>query len=208
MVKSNEFRSLGLSAGLDRALQEMGFSEMTPIQAASIPKFLAGKDLIGQSKTGSGKTAAFVIPVLHKIRVDESQPQALILCPTRELCDQVLHECQKFSKYLPRLKTVALVGGQPSLPQTEALRKGVHLIVGTPGRTLESLKSGKVNVAKLKILILDEADRLLEEGFADEMKAIIDELPKQRQTLFFSATFPEGIEELSRQRRDAKFPHD
>jgi ATP-independent RNA helicase DbpA len=177
----------------------MGFSEMTAIQAASIPPLLAGKDFIGQSKTGSGKTAAFVIPILQKIQPAVAQPQALILCPTRELCDQVLKECRKFSKHLQNIKTVALVGGQAYPPQEEALRNGVHLIVGTPGRTLEHLKNGKVKVAQLKILVLDEADRLLEEGFAEEMKAIIEALPQQRQTIFFSATFPESMEELSQQ---------
>jgi ATP-independent RNA helicase DbpA len=176
----------------------MRFSEMTPIQAAGIPALLAGKDLIGQSKTGSGKTATFVLPVLQKIKINEAEPQALILCPTRELCDQVLKECQKFSKYLPKIQTVALVGGQPYPPQENALRKGAHIIVGTPGRTLEHFKNGLVNARKLKILILDEADRLLEEGFAEEMKAIIGHLPSERQTIFFSATFPESMEELSK----------
>ncbi len=198
-MNSNHFRTLVQSKGILRVLDEMGFAEMTPIQAASIPILLAGKDLIGQSKTGSGKTAAFVIPILQKIRLSELQPQALILCPTRELCDQVLRECRKFSKYLSGFQTVALVGGQPHQPQTQALHKGVHLIVGTPGRTLEHLNSGKVDPRKLKILILDEADRLLEEGFADELNAILEKLPKQRQTIFFSATFPESMETLSQQ---------
>lgn len=170
---------------------------MTSIQAASIPILLAGKDLVGQSKTGSGKTAAFVIPILQTIRLAERCPQALILCPTRELCDQVLRECQKFSKYLHGLQTVALVGGQPYPPQLQGLEKGAQLIVGTPGRTLEHLKNGKVDITKLKILVLDEADRLLEEGFAEELKAIIEGLPKQRQTIFFSATIPESMENLS-----------
>ena len=176
----------------------MGFANMTPIQAASIPILLAGKDLIGQSKTGSGKTAAFIIPILEKIKVAQSHPQALILCPTRELCDQVLRECRKFSKAFPGLQTVSLVGGQPYPPQIQALEKGVHLIVGTPGRTLEQLKNGHVQVGMLNTLVLDEADRMLEEGFAEEMKAIMEELPKNRQTIFFSATFPEMMEELSK----------
>jgi ATP-independent RNA helicase DbpA len=197
-LKPNEFRSLGLAEPLLRVIKEMGFAEMTPVQAAGIPVLLAGKDLIGQSKTGSGKTATFVLPILQKIKVNENQPQALILCPTRELCDQVLKECRKFSKYLPKLQTVALVGGQPYPPQENALKKGVHVIVGTPGRTLEHFKNGKVKAGKLKVLVLDEADRLLEEGFAEEMKAIIEELPKERQTIFFSATFPESMEDLSK----------
>jgi len=197
MKQLMDFCSLALSDDLRRALDEIGFSKMTPIQAAGIPAFLAGHDFIGQSKTGSGKTAAFVIPLLQKIRVAETGPQALILCPTRELCDQVLQECRKFSKYISKFQTLALVGGQPYQPQADALQKGVHLIVGTPGRTLEHLNSGKTNVSGFKILVLDEADRLLQDGFTEEMNAIIEKLPKQRQTVFFSATFPDSIMTLS-----------
>ncbi len=176
----------------------MGFSEMTPIQAATIAPLLAGKDLIGQSQTGSGKTAAFLIPILVKIEITESAPQALVLCPTRELCDQVLLECRKFAKAFQGLKTVALVGGQPYPPQLQALQNGVHLAVGTPGRTLELLRSGQFSAKNLKCLVLDEADRMLDEGFADEMTAILEKLPRNRQTIFFSATFTENVEKLSR----------
>lgn len=197
-MPTNEFRSLNLSAGLLRVIEEMGFTEMTPIQAASIPALLQGQDLIGQSHTGSGKTAAFIIPILQKIQIEVREPQALILCPTRELCDQVLKECRKFSKAFPGLQTVALVGGQPYPPQTQALNNGVHVIVGTPGRTLEHLRRNQFKASQLKTLVLDEADRMLDEGFADEMTAIIEELPQKKQTIFFSATFPESIEALSR----------
>ena len=197
-MPTNEFRSLNFSAGLLRVIEEMGFTEMTPIQAASIPALLQGQDLIGQSHTGSGKTAAFIIPILQKIQIEVREPQALILCPTRELCDQVLKECRKFSKAFPGLQTVALVGGQPYPPQTQALNNGVHVIVGTPGRTLEHLRRNQFKASQLKTLVLDEADRMLDEGFADEMTAIIEELPQKKQTIFFSATFPESIEALSR----------
>ncbi|MFZ3229523.1 MAG: DEAD/DEAH box helicase [Pseudobdellovibrio sp.] len=197
-MKAKDFNSLKLSDGILKILDELEFSVMTPVQASSIPILLAGHDLIGQSKTGSGKTAAFVIPILQKIDVTFKFPQALILCPTRELCDQVLKACLLFSKYIPLLKTLSLAGGQPYPLQADALLGGVHLVVGTPGRTLEHLKNGQLNVSKLKTFILDEADRLLEEGFAEEMKAIIEVLPKQRQTIFFSATFPECMEELSK----------
>lgn len=196
-MNSNSFNSLNLSDSLIRALKNLNFKEMTPIQAACIPAIGAGRDLIAQSKTGSGKTAAFVIPALEKINLAELSPQVLILCPTRELCDQVSKECVKFSKYLVNLKSVTLTGGQPAPPQITALMNGVHLINGTPGRTLEHLRNGLIDVSRLKTLILDEADRLLEEGFAEEMKAIIEALPKDRQTLFFSATFPAAMEELS-----------
>ncbi len=191
------FNSLPLSPALLKLIAEMGFSEMTPIQAASLPLLLAGKDLVGQSQTGSGKTAAFIIPILEKIQVNQMHAQALILCPTRELSDQVLRECRKFSKAFPGLQTVALVGGQPYPPQTQALERGAQLIVGTPGRTLEHLKERNAQVDRLKIFVLDEADRMLEEGFTDELTAIIELLPVDRQTVFFSATFPEGVEVLS-----------
>jgi ATP-dependent RNA helicase DbpA len=196
MSQSNLFSSLNLQDALVRALKNLNFKEMTPIQAACIPAIRTGRDLIAQSKTGSGKTAAFVIPSLEKIELAQISPQVLILCPTRELCDQVSKECVKFSKHFTNLKTVALTGGQPVPPQTAALLNGVHLIIGTPGRTLEHLRNGLIDVSRLKTLILDEADRLLEEGFADEMSAIIEALPKDRQTLFFSATFSVAMEEL------------
>ncbi len=188
-----------------RVLKNLGFAEMTDIQAACIPAIRSGRDLIAQSKTGSGKTAAFVIPSLEKIDLASARPQILILCPTRELCDQVANECLKFSKYFVNLRTVALIGGQPMPPQVNALMRGVHLIIGTPGRMLEHLRNGHIDVTLLKTLILDEADRLLEVGFAEEMGAIIEALPKSRQTLFFSATFPPGMEELSQRfQKDAQ----
>ena len=194
---ARSFKSLNFSDSLMRVLKNLNFVEMTEIQAACIPAIRAGRDLIAQSKTGSGKTAAFVIPALEKIILTNISPQVLILCPTRELCDQVSKECLKFSKYIADLRSVALIGGQPSPPQVNALMRGAHLIVGTPGRMLELLRNGYIDVTLLKTLILDEADRLLEEGFAAEMKAIIEALPKDRQTLFFSATFPLAMEELS-----------
>lgn len=192
-----KFSSLTISENLLRAVLDMGFKDMTPIQADSIPSLLEGKDLIGQSQTGSGKTAAFLIPILQKIQSNESYPQAIILCPTRELCDQVLRESRKFSKVIPGLQTVALVGGQPYSPQKQALDSGAQLIIGTPGRTLEHLRDGNLKVEKLKTFVLDEADRMLEEGFQEEMSAILEQLPEKRQTVFFSATFPESIELMS-----------
>lgn len=170
---------------------------MTPVQAECIPLLLAGRDLIGQSKTGSGKTATFVIPVLQKINIQNRQPQVLILCPTRELCDQVLKQTQLFSKYIKSLKIAQLIGGRPMEEQTQALASGAHLIVGTPGRTLEHFKNRHVKTQALKTVVLDEADRLLEEAFAEEITSIMDLLPPQRQTVFFSATFPEVMADLS-----------
>lgn len=170
---------------------------MTPIQAVSLPLLLEGRDVLGQSRTGTGKTAAFIIPLLQRLSVEMAVPQGLILCPTRELCDQVLRECRKFSKAFPGIQSVALVGGQPFGPQAAALKEGVHLIVGTPGRTLEHLREGSLKANSVSVLVLDEADRMLEEGFADEMTSILSALPNERQTVFFSATFPDSVALLS-----------
>ncbi len=197
-MELNSFRTLPLQSGLHQAINQMGFTQMTPVQSACIPLLLKGKDLVGQSQTGSGKTAAFVLPILQRTELTLLKPQALILCPTRELCDQVLRECRKFAQALPGFRTVALVGGAEYSPQKQALVKGVHLIVGTPGRTLEHFQVGSIDVSAMKILVLDEADRMLEDGFAQEMTEILDQLPKERQTLMFSATFPESMENLSR----------
>lgn len=191
--------SLPISENIFKAIQEKNFSEMTPVQSTCIPLTLAGHDLIVQSKTGSGKTAAFVIPILQQIDSNKMKSQALILCPTRELCDQVLKESQSYSKYIKNLKVVGLIGGQSYQDQESALDQGAQLIVGTPGRTLEHFKNGHVASSEIKILVLDEADRLLEPGFAEEMKSILNLLPKKRQTLFYSATYPESMQELSRE---------
>jgi ATP-independent RNA helicase DbpA len=197
-MTTTDFRSLSLLESLQKTIAQMGFTEMTPIQAACIPVILSGHDLTGQSQTGSGKTAAFILPILHNTDLSIVKAQAMILCPTRELCDQVLRECRKFSQSLPGFRTVSLVGGQDYSPQLKALVHGVHLIVGTPGRTLEHLDGGHLDLSHLKTFVLDEADRLLDEGFTEEMTDILEQLPKDRQTLFFSATFPDVIEELSR----------
>ena len=180
-----------------RVLDELGFLQMTSVQEQCIPVLLQGRDLIGQSKTGSGKTAAFIIPILEKIAVSNQQPQALIICPTRELGDQVLKQAQLFSKYIPNLRIVDLIGGRPMLEQTESLTQRVHLIVGTPGRILEHLKNQNFDPSQIKTIVLDEADRLLEQAFAEEITAIMNVVPLKRQTVFFSATFPVSMTELS-----------
>ncbi len=195
---SNSFNHLNLRPEIQKVITESGFVAMTPIQSQCISLLLEGRDLIGQSKTGSGKTAAFVIPILQKINVDINHPQALILCPTRELCDQVFKQAQKFSKYIRELKIAALIGGRPMNEQEQTLANGVHLIIGTPGRALEHFKNRNFKSEHLKVIVLDEADRLLEESFTEEINLIMDQIPKIRQTIFFSATFPEIMTELSR----------
>lgn len=193
----NTFNNLNLSLEIMKVISESNFTEMTQVQSECIPLLLEGKDLIAQSKTGSGKTAAFVIPVLQKIDLTKHHPQALILCPTRELCDQVFKQATKFSKHIRNLKVTQLIGGRPMEEQERALANGVHVIVGTPGRVLEHFKQRNFKVDQLKMLVLDEADRLLDDAFSEEIKTIMDALPKNRQTIFFSATYPETMSELS-----------
>lgn len=194
----NAFSRLGLSPSLIRVVEELGFNEMTPIQAQSIPILLTGQDFIGQSQTGSGKTAAFTLPILEKIDVKEREPQALILCPTRELCTQVAREMRKLGRYHAGLQVLTLSGGQPIFSQLGALEKGVHIIVGTPGRVLDHLFRRTLDLRQITTLVLDEADRMLEMGFQEDMEKILNELPKARQTVLFSATYPQTIESLSR----------
>jgi ATP-independent RNA helicase DbpA len=198
------FSTLPLSKPLLEAVNELGFSQMTPIQSESLPFTLKGRDLIGQAKTGSGKTAAFALPILDQIQKSipdlQREPvlKALILCPTRELCAQVEREIRKIARKMIGLRVISLAGGVPTGPQTAGLEKGVHVAVGTPGRVLDHLNKGNLDLRSLQTLVLDEADRMLDMGFEDEMKQILDLIPEVRQTLFFSATFPESIESMSR----------
>ena len=192
-----EFASLAISQELKTVVGELGFEKMTPIQAQSIPVLLAGKDLVGQSKTGSGKTAAFALPILEKLDIESRYVQALILCPTRELCTQVAREIRRLGRKFQGLQVLIVCGGLPGRPQSEALRKGVHIVVGTPGRTLDHLQRRNMTLGYIKTLVLDEADRMLDMGFEEEMAMIMDEAPSTRQTVFFSATFPKIIASMS-----------
>ncbi len=197
-MQSNNFTHLALRPELQAAIKQQGYAKMTPIQAASIPFLLEGHDLIGRSQTGTGKTAAFALPILQKINATEKHPQALILAPTRELCEQILQEIKKLSNGLTGVLSMTLVGGQSAPAQINLLNLGAQVIVGTPGRTLEFLNNRNFDSRRLKTLVLDEADRMLDEGFTEEVAQIIDLLPTDRQTVFFSATYPESIELLSR----------
>ena len=193
-----EFGSLALSAELLEVVKELGFTEMTSIQAQSLPLLLAGKDLIGQSKTGSGKTAAFALPILQQIKLDEHLIQAVILCPTRELCAQVGRDFRTLGRRHSGLQVLVVSGGQPMGLQLKALDKGVHIVVGTPGRVLDLLGRGRIDFSQIRTLVLDEADRMLDMGFADEIASVFQAMPKKRQTVLFSATFPESIDLLSK----------
>lgn len=191
------FHNFSLSSELLQVIGELGFKTPTPIQVQSIPLLLTGKDVIGQSKTGSGKTLAFSVPILQRIRTDRRSIQALILCPTRELCTQVAREIRKLAKLHAGLQVLILSGGQPIGPQLSALEKGAHIVVGTPGRVLDILDRRMLDMRSVQTLVLDEADRMLDMGFRDDMQKILAAAPRQRQTVLFSATFPESIAELS-----------
>ncbi len=170
---------------------------MTPIQAQSLPAILKGKDLLAQAKTGSGKTAAFGIGLLHKLDAQNYQTQSLILCPTRELADQVSKEIRRLARAIPNTKILTLCGGNPMAPQLASLEHHPHIVTGTPGRILKHLEKGSLKLDGLKTLVLDEADRMLDMGFHEDIMRIIDMMPRQRQTLLFSATYPDEIKDIS-----------
>ncbi|MDT8319134.1 MAG: DEAD/DEAH box helicase, partial [Xanthomonadales bacterium] len=197
-MPSDRFSSLPIAAAQVANLESLGYLSMTPIQARCLPLVLAGQDLIAQAKTGSGKTAAFGLGLLEHINPRFFGVQALVLCPTRELADQVGKELRRLARGIPNLKLVLLVGGKPAGPQRASLEQGAHIVVGTPGRVLDHLQRKSLQVEGLKTLVLDEADRMLDMGFADSMAAIVAQAPKDRQTLLFSATYPEEIKRISR----------
>ena len=197
-MASDSFSSLSISKGQVANLDTLGYKKMTPIQAQSLPHVLAGRDLIARAKTGSGKTAAFGIGILEKIDPRSFAIQAMILCPTRELADQVGKELRRPAWAIPNIKLVSLCGGKPFGPQRGSLEHGAHIVVGTPGRIQDHLDRETLKLDGLKTLVLDEADRMLDMGFADDMKAIISKTPRKRQTLLFSATYPDSIRKISR----------
>lgn len=178
-------------------LNELGYLDMTPIQAASLPAILEGRDVRAQAKTGSGKTAAFGLGVLHHIDVTQFTTQSLVLCPTRELADQVTKELRRLARFTANIKILTLCGGQPMSAQRDSLVHAPHIVVGTPGRILDHLKRETLNIGQIATLVLDEADRMLEMGFRDDIDEIIRFCPAARQTLLFSATWPQDIAKIS-----------
>jgi ATP-independent RNA helicase DbpA len=194
-----EFTRLQLIDPLQRALAEVGYAEMTPVQAASLPGILSGRDVIAQARTGSGKTAAFALGLLSSLDAAAIQLQGLVLCPTRELADQVSREIRRLARFVPNVKVLTLCGGVPLRPHLASLAHEPHIVVGTPGRILELIEKQALPLQALKVLVLDEADRMLDMGFADDIGAIIEAMPSQRQTLLFSATLPESIRQISQQ---------
>jgi ATP-dependent RNA helicase RhlE len=192
------FQSLGLVPELLRAVDERGYTEPTPIQVEAIPAALAGRDVVGSAQTGTGKTAAFLLPILQRL---EGGPRgtlrALVLAPTRELAEQVLDSTRTYGRHVG-LKSVAVYGGVRMEPQTRALKEGVDIVIATPGRLLDHMGRGHVNTSKLEVLVLDEADRMLDMGFSRDVHRILDSLPSERQTLFFSATISGDVDRLAR----------
>jgi ATP-independent RNA helicase DbpA len=191
------FAQLPLAKAQIENLASLGYAHMTDIQAAALPLALAGKDLIAQAKTGSGKTATFTLPLLSKLNPRDFGAQALILCPTRELATQVAAETRRLARHQQNIKVVTLCGGQPIGPQIGSLEHGAHIVVGTPGRINDHLRKSTLDISRISTLVLDEADRMLEMGFLDDISRIIEATPRARQTLLFSATYPGDIQKLS-----------
>ena len=196
---STSFAGLPLTPAMQANLQQLGYLEMTPIQAASLPLALQGKDLIAQAKTGSGKTAAFALTLLDRLNARRFAVQALVLCPTRELADQVTAEVRRLARAEDNVKVVTLCGGVPLRGQAASLEHGAHIAIGTPGRVLDHLFRETLNLDAVNTLVLDEADRMLDMGFHDDMVKVMRQCPKERQTLLFSATYPDDIARLARQ---------
>jgi ATP-independent RNA helicase DbpA len=194
-----DFSTLPLSPPMLANLRQLGYLQMTPIQAASLPAALGGADLIAQARTGSGKTAAFALPLLARLDPRRFAVQALVLCPTRELADQVTAEIRRLARAEENIKVVTLCGGVALRGQLSSLAHGAHIVVGTPGRVLDHLERGSLQLDALGTLVLDEADRMLDMGFLDDIATVVRQCPKERQTLLFSATYPEGIAKLAGQ---------
>ncbi|MFH1259791.1 MAG: DEAD/DEAH box helicase [Elusimicrobiota bacterium] len=197
-MKNLRFEELSLSPEINRAVADMGFEEATPIQSLAIPHVLKGKDVIGQAQTGTGKTAAFGIPILELLDVKDKRPQALILCPTRELANQIAEELKRLAKYKREVNVLPVYGGQPIDRQIFALKKGVHIVIGTPGRLMDHMDRRTIKLDSIKMVVLDEADEMLDMGFRDDIELILKSVPKERQTVCFSATMPREFLELTK----------
>lgn len=192
-VTTQSFSSLPLSPAQLSNLDMLGYKEMTEIQASSLPVILQGRDLIAQAKTGSGKTATFGLGIMHKLHPGRFAIQALVICPTRELADQVAGELRRLARAESNIKIITLVGGTPMRGQIESLEHGVHIAVGTPGRLLDHIERKSIDLSNLETLVLDEADRMVDMGFFDDIVRVVAACPPKRQTLLFSATYPDSI---------------
>jgi len=191
------FTALGLSPEVLRALSDVGYESPSPIQAAMIPPILEGRDVLGQAQTGTGKTAAFALPILSRLDLKPGKPQALVLAPTRELAIQVAEAFQRYAAHMPGLQVLPIYGGQSYGPQLHSLKRGVHVVVGTPGRVIDHLDKGTLDLSELKFLVLDEADEMLRMGFIDDVEKVLQATPPQRQVALFSATMPSVIRKIA-----------
>ncbi|MCB1573625.1 MAG: DEAD/DEAH box helicase [Xanthomonadales bacterium] len=191
------FKELALSEPLQRVLAEVGYESPSPIQAATIPHLIDGKDLLGQAQTGTGKTAAFALPILNRLDLRKTRPQALVLAPTRELAIQVAEAFQRYATHIPGFHVLPIYGGQAYGPQLAGLRRGVHVVVGTPGRVIDHLERGSLDLSELTCLVLDEADEMLRMGFIDDVEAVLKKTPPTRQIALFSATMPTQIRRIA-----------
>jgi len=186
------FDELGLPEPILRAVTELGYEQPSPIQAASIPALLTGRDLLGQAQTGTGKTAAFALPLLSNIDPKSKKPQLLVLAPTRELAIQVAEACQQYAKHLKGINVLPIYGGQSYTIQLKQLNRGAQVIVGTPGRVMDHMRRKTLSLDALNALVLDEADEMLRMGFIDDVKWVLEQSPPERQIALFSATMPQG----------------
>ncbi len=193
------FSELGLSPAVLAALADVGYETPSAIQAATIPALLAGRDVVGLAQTGTGKTAAFALPIISRLDISQKSPQALVLAPTRELALQVCEAFEKYAAHLPGVHVLPVYGGQGYGVQLSALRRGVHVIVGTPGRIMDHLEKGTLDLSELKYLVLDEADEMLKMGFAEDVETILADTPAEKQVALFSATMPAAIRRISKQ---------
>ena len=200
-----KFEELNIDERILRAIEDMGFEETSPIQTQAIPAVCEGIDVVGQAQTGTGKTAAYTIPMLMKIDPQIKKPQAIVLCPTRELAVQVAEEIRKLAKYMSDIKVLPVYGGQEIVRQIKSLKTGVQIIVGTPGRVMDHMRRKTVKFDNIKMVILDEADEMLDMGFREDMETILTETPQDRQTVMFSATMPKAIMDIARNfQKDAR----
>ncbi|TAE08297.1 MAG: DEAD/DEAH box helicase [Bacteroidetes bacterium] len=192
------FQDLALSADVQQAIVDMGFTEASPIQSQAIPHLLEGRDVLGQAQTGTGKTAAFAIPALERLETNQKKPQVLVLCPTRELALQVSEEFKKLAKYKRDVFILAVYGGESIDRQIKFLQKGVQIVIGTPGRIMDHLERGTLQLDNIRTVVLDEADEMLNMGFIDDIQSILSKMPEERQTVLFSATVPDQIRQITK----------
>src|SRR5690606_20959150 len=194
---SIKFTDLALPEALLKALSDVGYESPSPIQAATLPPLPAARDVLGQAQTGTGKTAAFALPALANIDPAQKTPQVLVLAPTRELAIQVAEAFQKYAHHLPGFHVLPIYGGQSYYPQLQALKRGVQVVVGTPGRVIDHLERGSLDLSELRCLVLDEADEMLRMGFIDDVEAVLKKTPETRQVALFSATMPSQIKRIA-----------